>query len=227
MTVCIRRFRAAGLFLGAVAILFAAPAFAQKSTPTNVNDSSALKPPPGYNVAIFEFEDLECPDCARAYPVVKAASEKYGVPWMQHDFPLPFHIWSFDAAVMARWFDAKSPKIGNEFRGAVFADQNYIHSKQDLRTFGENFAKQHGIQLPFLLDPQGKLAADVKADFALGQKIGVEHTPTIWIVTNQKQGTPFVEVLDRTILDQMIEDAIHQAGGVKSAAATHTVKKKP
>ena len=37
--------------------------------------------------------------------------------------------------------------------------------------------------LPFAVDPQGKLAAEVKADYALGQRIGIEHTPTIWVVT--------------------------------------------
>jgi hypothetical protein len=36
-----------------------------------VNDPSALKPPPGARVAIIEFEDLECPDCANANPLLK------------------------------------------------------------------------------------------------------------------------------------------------------------
>jgi hypothetical protein len=76
---------------------------AQLSTSTNVKDSSALKPPPGYRVAIVEFEDLQCPDCARAFPVVKDAVEKYHIPWVQHDFPLPFHNWSFDAANQRPW----------------------------------------------------------------------------------------------------------------------------
>jgi hypothetical protein len=35
---------------------------------------SALKPPPGAHVAIFEFYDLECPMCARENPVLKEAA---------------------------------------------------------------------------------------------------------------------------------------------------------
>ena len=35
---------------------------------TTVHDPAALKPPPGSRVAIVEFEDMECPDCARANP---------------------------------------------------------------------------------------------------------------------------------------------------------------
>ena len=50
----------------------------------------------------------------------------------------------------------------------------------------------------------------MKADYALGQRIGVEHTPTIWVVTNQTRGTPFVEVVDRGKLYELIEDAQSQ-----------------
>ena len=87
---------------------------------TTVHDPAALKPPAGAHVAIVEFEDMECPDCARANPLLKDAAAQYHIPWVRHDFPLPFHAWSFDAAVYARWFDTKSKKIGDEFRDAVF-----------------------------------------------------------------------------------------------------------
>ena len=86
---------------------------------TPAGDKSLLKPPAGARVAIFEFEDLECPDCARANPLLKEAAAKYNIPWVRHDFPLPFHVWSFQAAVNARWFDTKSEKLGNDYRDAV------------------------------------------------------------------------------------------------------------
>jgi len=49
----------------------------------------------------------------------------------------------------------------------------------------------------------------VKADYALGQRIGIEHTPTIWVVTaSNSRGAPFVEVVDRSKLYQLIDQAI-------------------
>ncbi len=39
-----------------------------------------VKPPAGARVAIYEFEDLECPACAHAYPIVHAAIDKYKIP---------------------------------------------------------------------------------------------------------------------------------------------------
>lgn len=197
--------------IAAVLALSAAPAaLAQFNAPatTPVRDPAALKPPAGARVAIIEFEDMECPDCANANAVLKDAAAKYNIPWVRHDFPLPFHPWSFQAAVNARFFDSKSKKLGDDYRDAVFASQPSITSLDVLRQFTENFAKNHNVQLPFAIDPQGKFAAAVKADYALGQRIGIEHTPTIWVTTSNSKGAPFVEVVDRSKLFQLIDQAI-------------------
>ncbi|MGB6692169.1 MAG: thioredoxin domain-containing protein, partial [Terracidiphilus sp.] len=183
--------------------------FNSPSPGTQVHDPAALRPPAGAHVAIIEFEDMECPDCARANPLLKEASEKYNIPWVRHDFPLPFHPWSFTAAVNARWFDTKNKKLGDEYRDYIFANQTSITDLNVLRQYTQKFAQDHGIALPFAMDPQGSLAAAVKADYALGQRIGIEHTPTIWVVTaNNKSGPPFVEVVDRTKLFQLIDQAL-------------------
>jgi protein-disulfide isomerase len=203
----------AGLLLGLVSafLFFAAPrAHAQFGAPptTQVHDATALKPPAGARVAIVEFEDMECPDCANANPLLKEAAAKYDIPWVRHDFPLPFHNWSFQAAVNARWFDTKSKKIGDDYRDSVFADQRSIETPAQLAQFTQTYAQGHGVALPFAIDPQGKLTAEVKADYALGQRIGIQHTPTIWIVTAGSSAAPFVEVVDRSRLYQLIDQAL-------------------
>lgn len=213
-------------------VLFAtAPAVrAQFGAPprgTQVHDPSALKPPAGARVAIVEFEDMECPDCARANPLLKEATDKYHIPWIRHDFPLPQHAWSFQAAVNARWFDAKAgKKVGDEYRDAIFANQpSFADTPALMDAFTQKFAADRHIALPFNVDPLGKLAANVKTDYALGQRIGIEHTPTIWVVTAQSKGAPFVEVLDRTKLYQLIDQALEDTKGATPAA--HSTAKKP
>jgi len=201
-------------FVATVAFATAAsltvPAHAQFGAPptTHVNDPSALKPPPGARVAIVEFEDLECPDCANANPLLKEAAAKYNIPWIRHDFPLPQHTWSFQAAVNARFFDTKSKTLGNDYRDEVFAHQISIETLDQLQQFTNTFASAHGVALPFALDPMGHLSQQVKADRDLGQRIGIEHTPTIWIVTNAAHAPPFVEVVDRGRLFQLIDTAL-------------------
>jgi protein-disulfide isomerase len=71
----------------------------------------------------------------------------------------------------------------------------------------KKFAADHKLSFPFVVDPQGKLAQLVKADSDLGQSVGIQHTPTIWVVTNQTSGSPFVEVIDRSRLFTLIEEA--------------------
>jgi protein-disulfide isomerase len=109
--------------------------------------------------------------------------------------------------VDARWFDTKSQKLGDAFRDAVFAAQATIHSQGQLRDFARQFATEHKVVLPFVVDPQGRLERLVKADYDLGQSVGIQHTPTIWVVANRTSGSPFVEVVDRAKLFTLIEEA--------------------
>jgi protein-disulfide isomerase len=183
-------------------VLVCLPVFGQ-DTP------EALRPPKGAQVAIVVFEDLQCPQCGRVAPLLVQASRTYKIPLVQHDFPLPIHNWSFDAAVLARYFDTHSKEVGNAFRDTVFAHQLEIFP-QNLRGFADKFAADHKIGVPFVVDPDGKLAGLVKADRDLGITLHVDHTPTIWVVSNKHTGKPYVEVTDTSqlyvLIDAMMKD---------------------
>jgi protein-disulfide isomerase len=164
----------------------------------------ALRPPKGSQVALVVFEDLQCPQCGRTAPLLVQASKQYKIPLVQHDFPLPMHNWSFEAAVLARYFDTHSKEVGNAFRETVFAHQLEI-TPFTLHGFAERFAAEHKIGLPFVVDPDGKLAAIVRADKDVGVSLHIEHTPTIWVVSSKKGGKPYVEVTDTSQLYAMID----------------------
>lgn len=164
----------------------------------------ALRPPKGAQVALVVFQDLQCPMCGRDAPLLAQASRTYKIPLVQHDFPLPMHNWSFDAAVLARYFDTHSKDTGNAFRETVFEHQMEINP-QNLHGFADKFATEHKIGLPFVVDPDGKLAGLVRADKDLGVSLKIDHTPTIWIVSNKRGGTPYVEVKDTKELYVMID----------------------
>lgn len=193
-------------FVLSMALFLGAGAYAQQQQDViHPKDTSALHPPSGAKVAIVEFADLECPMCARDNPIIMQAVEHYHVAWERHDFPLPMHNWSFQAAVNARWFDTKSKQLGNDYRNAVFANQPSIETKSDLQSFTQKFAQQHSVALPFVMDPQGKLAADVKADAALAEKMGVHETPTAWVVTQHG----YKQITDFSKLYSMLDEATH------------------
>ncbi|HVH89163.1 MAG TPA: thioredoxin domain-containing protein [Terriglobales bacterium] len=181
-------------------------------------DTSVLKPPPGAKVAIVEFLDLQCPDCANANPLVKQAAKTYNIPVVRYDFPLPKHNWSFDAAVIAKYFDSQSKQLGAAWRDYCFENQPAI-TPENLRSNAEKFAAQNKTSLPFVIDPDGKFAALVKADYAVGQRVGIEHTPTIYVVSNKSYGKPFVEVVDRSKLYSIIDEMKSEAGASKTSVA--------
>jgi protein-disulfide isomerase len=169
----------------------------------------ALRPPKGAQVAIVVFEDLQCPDCRRAAPLVEEAAKTYKIPVIRHDFPLPFHTWSYEAALMARNFDTHSKALGNEFRDYIFANQLEV-TPQNLRGFADKFAAEHKVVLPFVVDPDGKFAALINADKELGKAINIQHTPTLYVVSNKRNGKPFVEVVDRSQLYALIDTMLKE-----------------
>jgi protein-disulfide isomerase len=156
-------------------------------------DGSQLTLPAGVEVAIVVFEDLQCPDCRRAHPDLVAAATSTGVPLIVYDYPIPRHNWAFPAAVLARYFAQQSPALGIEFRSFIFQNQPGI-GVDNLRQIGEKFAAIHGQTLPGDVDPDGRLAALVQADFDLGQKIRLEYVPLMFVLSRSGAGVHPVEV---------------------------------
>jgi protein-disulfide isomerase len=189
------------------------PLNAQRAVPpgsgNTFKDTSMIKPPAGAKIAIYEFEDLECPACARAHPTVVAAIDHYKIAFVRRDFPLPMHIWSTDAAIWARYLQDKvSPQVAGEYRTAVFASQTAIASKDDMMNFTRRFFQSHNLAMPFVVDPTGQFRKEVFDDKALGEKMGLTQTPTIFVCTQ----TSWVQVTDASQLYQTIESVQSQLG---------------
>jgi protein-disulfide isomerase len=206
-----RLMRGAAVAALMVAALANSPAASAQLTAIKVQGTEALKPPAGARVAIVEFDDLECPTCAHFNPLLKAAAEKYRIPWVRHDFIIPYHNWSRNAAVKAHWFDSKSKALGDEYRDEVFANQPNIFNLGTLSTFTQQFAAKRGITLPMDMDPNNKFDAAVQADVDLGKRTGVDATPTIFVVAADSKGAAYTQILDPDrelyrVIDQAIVD---------------------
>ena len=215
----------------AAALLLALPLSAQQAVPAGqgdtFKDTSPIKPPIGAKVAIYEFEDLECPACSRAFPIVHAAVDHYKIPLVRHDFPLRMHIWSLDAAINARYIQDKiSPQAAEEYRRAVFANQNSISSKEDLQAFTQKYFQSHGRVMPFVVDPTGQFAREVNDDYTLGERIGIIHTPSVFVVSTKG----WVQIIDINQLYATLDTVIAQVGGVgntSTAAANSKLRHPP
>lgn len=218
---------AAGLTLGAS--VAAGAQFAGTPDAATFRDTSMLKPPAGQKVAIIEFYDLECPACRNAYPIVQQAAAQFHVPIVHYDFPLQMHVWSKDAAIFARYLQDKvNPRLADEYRSDVFKQQPGIASKDDLQGYTRRWMTQHGQNMPFVVDPMGKLAAEVHADYNLGERLNVTRTPTIvvatanrWQIVSGSESTAS-GANDVNRIFSIIEGAEKQAVGPSAAtAASH------
>jgi hypothetical protein len=196
------------------------------TNPPNVfRNLSSLKPPTGSKVAIVVFEDLGCPGCAYAHPIELEAAKRANVPLMRYDFPFPAHIWTFQGAVCARYIQNKfSPQLADQYRSDIFKVQSSIAGKDDLQHFTQVWLQRHGHTMPFVMDPDGSLAKAVQADYDLGLHINLTHTPTVLVVTKDRQqivcGTGTNETSDPSKIYPVVEAALASTH-VSPARSTH------
>lgn len=202
----------------------------QPGSGTNFKDTSAFKLPAGQRAAIFDFEDLECPACAHAFPIVHTAVEHYKIPLIRHDFPLQMHVWSRDAAITARYLQDKvSPEAAEQFRREVFANQSSIASKDDLQNFTRHWFETHKQVggLPFVIDPTGRFNLEVEQDYNLGVRVGVMSTPTIIVLAPHG----WIQVTDVSQLYTAIDNALAQTpaktASVSKPAVHNNMRKSP
>jgi protein-disulfide isomerase len=158
--------------------------FAGTGPRDNFRDTSVLRPPAGSRVALIVFEDLGCPACAHAHPIEMDVVKQTHVTLLRYDFPLEAHVWTFAGAVCARYVqDTFGPDLAEQFRSSVFKAQSEIASEDDIHRYLDSWLARRGKKMPAVLDPGGKLAREVSADLALGNRLHVEWTPTVVVVT--------------------------------------------
>jgi protein-disulfide isomerase len=146
------------------------------SVPTSAGDpvrGSAAAP-----VTIIEFSDFQCPFCARVNPTLEQIRKTYGdrVKIIFKDYPLPNHPQAPKAAEAARCAGEQNKFW--EMHDAMFANQRALELpmlKQTARAIGLN-----GGAFDTCLD-SGKYEATVRAGSELGDKMGVNSTPTLYV----------------------------------------------
>jgi protein-disulfide isomerase len=139
---------------------------------------SASKGAPNALVTIVEFTDYECPSCSATQPVLEELVKEFGdkVKLVARNFPLDQHKHAFKAAEASE--AAREQGKYWEYAAILFKNQKAL----DVEKLKE-YASQVGLdrkRFDAALD-SGKFADKVKRDFADGEKIGVDSTPSVFI----------------------------------------------
>ncbi len=134
--------------------------------------------PADAKVTVVEFSDFQCPYCSRAAAAANDIKKKYGdkVRVIFRQFPLSFHKDAHLAGQASLAANAQGKFW--EFHDLLFANQKAL-KRPEL----EKYAQQIGLDMGKFkkaLD-DGTYKAAVDADMALGKRVAVQGTPTMFL----------------------------------------------
>ncbi len=187
---------------------------------------------PNAKVTLVNFDDLECPFCARLHAeLFPGVMNRYKglIRVIYVDFPLTsLHPWAMHAAVDANCLAAQSGK-------AYWHFVDYVHTHGEEITGPKRDVTKAFARLDKIAEQDGashhlnatKLDACVKKqdesvvrkEMREGEKLGVSATPTFYV-----NGVRWAGVLNTSELDMMINRALRQQGITPPAAATAAAK---
>jgi protein-disulfide isomerase len=174
---------------GVLLAIFANPQPKDAGAPVDeqslVRDNSHMTGKLGAKVTIVEFGDFQCPGCAAASPVVKQITEAYkdneDVNFVFRNFPLDtIHPNAHIAAEAAEAAGAQDKYW--EMHHLLYEKQNeWSTNANPIETF-VGYAQSLGLNTDtFRQAVSQRLYAEIiKTDFADGQAVGVNSTPTFF-----------------------------------------------
>ncbi len=173
---------------------------------TGISAASSKQPfgPLSASVTVTEYGDLQCPACKGAYDLInKPLLAKYGtrIKFAYKQFPLQnIHQYALKAAEASECA-ADQGKFW-EFVDAAYMKQSDL-SSESLRTWAKDLSLDMDLFERCLTS--GIKKKTVLAEFAEGQKLGVNSTPTFFV--NDKR----VKINQVTDLEAAVEEALKQA----------------
>lgn len=182
--------------------------------PKRVAVNSAGHPAQGAKdapVTIVEFADFQCPFCKASEATVKQLQAKYGdkIRLVHMDYPLPFHSHSMDAAKAARCANEQGKFW--PYREALFADQTKL-APADLKATAQKLG-MNTTKFDSCFDG-AKYDAQIKADQAAGEKVGVDGTPAFFI-----DGRPLTGAQPLPKFQELIDDELANGNGSNKQAS--------
>lgn len=129
-------------------------------------------------VTIIEFTDFECPSCATAQPVLESLAKEFAdkVKLVAHSFPLEQHKHAFKAAEAAE--AAREQGKYWEYTLILFKYQKELEVDK-LKAYAGLLGLDRK-KFDEALD-SGKFTDAVKQELSIGDRIGVDSTPSIFI----------------------------------------------
>lgn len=146
---------------------------------------------PDAPVTIVEYSDFQCPYCERGYQTMEQVLEKYpeDVKFVFQHFPLTqIHPWAKPAAIATECAANQSDEAFWTLHDAYFQNQKSLNasnvvekSKEFLAESGIDLAEFETCASDSSSETYQTAEAEVEADLAKGQELGVSGTPGFFV----------------------------------------------
>jgi protein-disulfide isomerase len=175
-------------------------------------EGAASRGPADAPVTLVEFADFECPHCGKMWTTVEEALKPYGnrVRYVFRNFPLSFHEFALESAMAARAAQRQGRFF--ELAGLLFTNQKALSRPELVK-----WASKAGLDVDRFsreLEAGGD-AADVLLERKVGERVGVQGTPMLFV-----NGVfPGWEAHDVASIRAVVDAALTKAGATLPAKA--------
>lgn len=161
-------------------------------------------------VVMVEYGDFQCPACGGYHPIVKQVVEKYknDIKFQFRNFPLQQIHQNARAAARTAEAAGKQGKYW-EMHDQLYSTQKNWEQSTAVNTIFESYATQLGLNLEKFKTDFASTGVNetINADFAEGQRLGVDSTPSFFLQGKKIEELPRdVEGFSK-LIDQAIKDA--------------------
>ncbi len=175
---------------------------------------------PDAKVTIVNFDDFECPFCARMHSTLMTEIlPEYGdkIKIVYKDYPLPMHPWAKHAANDANCLAKESAPAYWQFADYVHANQRAISgSQKDVQnSFNEldhatlDIGKKNGADATRLQACIKAQPEDVmKASIAEADTVGVNATPTVFVNGERLEGAVDIDEVRAALNQRLLEAGV-------------------
>lgn len=174
---------------------------------------AAMEPAGDVKVRVVKFNDYQCPYCRQTWALYRGILAKYeaahpeAFEYESRDFPLEAecgagggHSMSCEAAAAARMARARDKE--REMEAWLFENQSFEMTRDDVKRGLAQVVQDADFESEY-----AKVLPAIREDAQLGQKIGVNSTPTFFI-----NGIRFTTALRPAYIDAAIAWALKKAG---------------
>lgn len=162
-------------------------------------------------VTIVEFGDIQCPACQAAQPIINQTLENYSqnIYFVFRHYPLTVHK---NAEIAAKAVEAAGEQ-GKFFEmlNLMYTNQKEWEKDANPQEDYRKYATQLGLNLDQFNQDMEKNWENIMDDYALGNKAGVQSTPTFFI-----NGEKYSGVIQGEQLQQVIEGIVQNQGQKQS-----------